>query len=190
MTIGSKLQLKVARRNKPASSYTFNHNLTILTLSMVTMSSLTEIIHRASVILISVSIIAVFSVAVFHRLSSSRNQALGPTAFSKTLYFEILRLEVRVVSGSKLGETAYKMTIEQARELMASIKEACDSNLLRKFKIGTFTWTIDGSLRASGDDRITIRFQDFLIVAHERPRRADVLKAVAEILRRVDASLS
>jgi hypothetical protein len=84
------------------------------------------------------------------------------------------------------GPVPYDFTIQQARQLISLIGEACRTYESRSAKIGSANYTIVGRLRAGKPDnvRITI-YIDFLSGSTQWLDRASLLKATTEISRRI-----
>jgi hypothetical protein len=84
------------------------------------------------------------------------------------------------------GPVPYDFTIQQARELVSLIDEACRTYESRSAKIGLADCTIDGRLRAGKSDNVRVKiYVDFLSDSSQWLDRVSLLKATTEISRRI-----
>ena len=73
-----------------------------------------------------------------------------------------------------------KLSVDEARQILRSIKNACDLNDVEEIKVGQLTWKTDARIRSKGSEEIIIKFSGPDGSTRTPARRKDVAAALAE----------
>jgi 23S rRNA pseudoU1915 N3-methylase RlmH len=105
--------------------------------------------------------------------------------FSHRLYLRVAQDKITLVSAEMDNIQAMKISIEDAKEIVRSIKRACDLNEIEEIKVGDLCWKTDARIQSAGQRDIVIQLNGPLGFAHELVKRDDASAAVSEFTRKI-----
>jgi hypothetical protein len=79
----------------------------------------------------------------------------------------------------------FDLSISEVHEIFLHMRSACDSHEIRKFRIRSTNWTIDGTDRDSGT-MIMIAIREGIGGIHHPVRRDDAIRAADEFSKWLD----
>lgn len=107
-------------------------------------------------------------------------------AFTERLYLRIPTAELTLMSVASGGSDVIQsmnLSVNEATEIVRSIKRACDLQELVEIRVGELSWKTDGRLQ-SNPDKIIIVFGGPLGYTREIANREEVVTAVREFSNR------
>jgi hypothetical protein len=131
----------------------------------------------------------------FGRTVRSVFQALTQMVFARSyekialtdkIYFGIPKMEITLVSLIGEAQTA-KLSVDEARQILRSIKQACDMNDVMEIQVGDLTWTTDARVTSGNPDQIVIKFGNSQGSTRTSATRADLSAATEEFVSKFGA---
>ena len=98
-------------------------------------------------------------------------------AFSRNIFMRLPSTEITLVSLEIDNIRTVKVSIDDARDILRSVKHACDLNQIEEIKAGQLNWRTDAR---SGDGSVTIRFGELMDSTTAPVKRDAIAAAIAK----------
>jgi hypothetical protein len=131
------------------------------------------------------------TISLFFRVVSRmiREDRENRIKFSDRVYMRLPRTEITLVSlGAGESIQTMKLSIDDAREILRSIKRACDLHQVEEIRIDRLSWKTDARVNFPGQDTVVIQFDGPLGFTREQLKREAVTAAVTEFTKRFGLS--
>jgi hypothetical protein len=116
---------------------------------------------------------------------SKNDYILVTNGTNSRIGFRVPKDKSAFVSYSAGGVFIFDLTIQQARQVVSLISEACRRYESRSAKIGSAKWTVDGQLHEGQADQVRLTIHDNLEYFSQPVARDGLLNAATEISRRI-----
>ena len=107
-------------------------------------------------------------------------------ALTDRLYLGVPKMEITLVSLIGEAQTA-KLSVDDARQVLRSVTQACDLNNVVEIKVGDLTWITDARVKSGNPDQIVIKFSNSQGSTRTSATRAGLLAATEEFVSRFGA---